>query len=145
MCSKDGQLKSKKEKFKSSEEQYVTSSNKDGCSKGEQSNNGDKKCEENKYMWPVKPQMDVQSRKSTIKSSNNKLIGLNKNCKATISCKKQKKCEYDDSRSQSTMKKCSEGTIRCRFLILLNKSWSKLVFSGTVHWFCSKTSFQLLL
>ena len=35
--------------------------------------------------------------------------------------------------------------IRCRFLILLNKSWSKLVFSGTVHWFCSKTSFQLLL
>ena len=25
------------------------------------------------------------------------------------------------------------------FLILLNKSWSKLVFCGTVHWFCSKT------
>ena len=24
-------------------------------------------------------------------------------------------------------------------------SCSKLVFSGTVHWFCSKTSFQLLL
>ena len=35
--------------------------------------------------------------------------------------------------------------IRCRILILLNKSWSRLVFSGTVHWFCSKTSFQLLL
>ena len=35
--------------------------------------------------------------------------------------------------------------IRCRFLILLNKSCRRLVFSGTVHWFWSKTSFQLLL
>ena len=37
------------------------------------------------------------------------------------------------------------SVIWCRFLILLNKSWSLEVFSGTVHWFCSKTSFHPLL
>ena len=45
--------------------------------------------------------MDVWLKKPAKKSSNKKLIGLNKNCKATTSCKKQKKCEYKDSRSQS--------------------------------------------
>ena len=68
----------------------------------------DKKCQANKYykeidknsqtsvMQPLKPQMDVQLKKPAKKSSNKKLIGLNKNCKATIHCKKQKKCEYKD-------------------------------------------------
>ena len=40
-----------------------------------------------------------------MKSNNKTSIGLNKNCKATVSCKKQKKCEYDDFQSQSA--KCS--------------------------------------
>ena len=35
--------------------------------------------------------------------------------------------------------------IRCRFLILLVESWSKVVISGTVHWFDLKTSFHPLL
>ena len=38
----------------------------------------------------------------------------------------------------------SWSNIRCRFLILLNKSCRRLVFFGTVHWFWSKTRFQLL-
>ena len=41
-------------------------------------------------MWPVKPQMNVQSKKLAMKSSNKKSNGLNKNCNATVSCKKQK-------------------------------------------------------
>ena len=61
----------------------------------------DKKCQATKYyketdknhqtnviMWPVKPQMDVWLRKPT------------------MSNKKQKTCEYDNSISQPTMKKC---------------------------------------
>ena len=31
--------------------------------------------------------------------------------------------------------------IRCRFLILLVESWSKVVFSGTVHWFGWRQAF----
>ena len=62
----------------------------------------DKNCKENKNidMWPVKPQMKVQSKKSAMK-----LIGLasDKNCQATISDKKQKKidknCQTSDMRS----------------------------------------------
>ena len=61
----------------------------------------DKKCQITN-MWPVKPQMDVRSKKPAMKSSINKSIGLNKNCKATVSCKKQKKYQYDDFQSQST-------------------------------------------
>ena len=58
----------------------------------------DKKCQENENidMWPVKPQMDVLSEKPAMKLSNKKSIGLNKNSNATVSSRKQKKCEYDD-------------------------------------------------
>ena len=66
----------------------------------------DKKCQEKIDIWPVKPQMNVQSEKPAMKSSNKKSIGLNKNCKATVSSKKQRKCEYDDFQSQSA--KCSD-------------------------------------
>ena len=61
----------------------------------------DKNCQENENidMQPVKPQMNVQLKKPAMKSSNKKLIESNKNCEATISCKKQKECEYDDSKS----------------------------------------------
>ena len=45
-------------------------------------------------MQPLKPQMDVQSKKPAMKPSNKKSIGLNKNCEATVGCKKQKKCKY---------------------------------------------------
>ena len=51
-------------------------------------------------MQPVKPEMDVQSKKPAMESSNKKSIGLNKNCKATVNSKKQKKCKYDDFQSQ---------------------------------------------
>ena len=66
-------------------------------------------------MWSVKPQMDVQSKKPAMKSSSNKeLNGLVKdnNCQATMSHKKQKKCEYNDSKSQSFQcsdKNCQEN------------------------------------
>ena len=45
--------------------------------------------------------MDVQLKKPAMK-----LIGLakDKNCQATMSHKKQKKCKYKDSKSQSTVK-----------------------------------------
>ena len=53
-------------------------------------------------MWPKMPQKDLWLQKPTMKS-----IGLNKNYKATV--KYKKKCEYDDSISQSTVKsKCSD-------------------------------------
>ena len=58
-------------------------------------------------MWPVKPQMDMQSEKTAMKS-----IGLNKNCKATVKYKKQ--CAYTDSKSQSSKnpdKSCQETKI----------------------------------
>ena len=42
-------------------------------------------------MQPVKHQMDVQSKKPVMNSSNKKSTGLNKNCKATMSHTKQKK------------------------------------------------------
>ena len=93
VCSRDGKLKSNKEQFKN------------GCSKGEQSQNENKECQVENDMQPVKPKKDMQSEKPAIESSNKKPIRLNKNCKATVNCKKQKKCEYDDSISQSTVKK----------------------------------------
>ena len=31
---------------------------------------------------------------------------------------------------------------KCRFHILWNKSWSQIVFSGTVHWFCRRQAFN---
>ena len=57
-------------------------------------------------MWPVKPPIDVQLKKPAMKSGNKKSIGVNENCKATMSHKKQKKCENNDSKSQSF--KCSD-------------------------------------
>ena len=83
----------------------------------------DKKCQATKYykeidkncqtsvMQPVKPQMDVWSEKPAMKSSSKKSIGLNKNYKATMSHKKQKKCEYKDYKSQvsrNSDKNCQE-------------------------------------
>ena len=61
--------------------------------------NETKKCQAEKsvIMQPVKPQMDVQSKKSTSRSSKNKkLIGIanGKNCQATI-------CENTDSRKSN--------------------------------------------
>ena len=107
VCSRDGQLKSNKEKVKG------------GCSKKEQSKNitciriiENKNCQAEKSeksvnMWPKKFQMDVWSEKPAKQSSfKKKHISLynDKNCKDTISCKTQKKCEYDDSKRQSTVK-----------------------------------------
>ena len=64
-------------------------------------------------MPPVKPQKNVQLKKPNMKS-----IGLakDKNCPSKICYTKQKKCEYDDFKSQSTKedrllcsdKKCQE-------------------------------------
>ena len=108
MCSRDGQLKSKKEQF--------LTEFKDRCSKNEQSNDntctrdkGDKNCQTEKSvnMQPKKPKKDMQSEKSAMKSSNRKSIGLNKNCKATI-------CENTDSKSQvsrSYDKNCQENNV----------------------------------
>ena len=68
----------------------------------------DKKCQENENidMLPVKPKKDVQLKKPAMK-----LIGLakDKNCHATMSHKKQNKCEYKESKSQSAVKyACSD-------------------------------------
>ena len=69
-----------------------------------------KNCQENENIdvWPVKMQMDVWSKKPTIKSSNKKLIGLakEKKCQATA-------CENNDSKSESF--KCSD--INCQEII----------------------------
>ena len=65
-------------------------------------------------MWPKKPQMDVWSEKPAMKPSNKKSIGLNQNWKATMSHNKQKKCEYDDFKSQSLGcydKNCQENNV----------------------------------
>ena len=65
-------------------------------------------------MQPVKPQMDVQSEKPAMKSSNKKSIGLNKNCETTMSHKKQKKCGYEDSEShiqRNSDKNCQENNV----------------------------------
>ena len=62
------------------------------------------------YQYAVSDQKtDVQLPKPVMKSSNKKLIGSAKDrsCQATISYKKQKKCKYNDSKSQSTVKVCS--------------------------------------
>ena len=58
-------------------------------------------------MQPVKPQMDVQSKKPAMEPSNKKSIGLNKNCKDTI-------CENIDPKSQTSRnsdKNCQENKI----------------------------------
>ena len=108
-------LKTNAEKIKdvcSKDVLSVTSSieqshNENGCSKGEQSHNKNKNCQaEKSIMQPVKPQMDTWSEKPVMKS-----IGLNKNCKATVNYKKKNKCEYTDSKSQSSRnpdKNCQE-------------------------------------
>ena len=74
----------------------VASSNEDGCSKGEQSNNGDKNCqaEENSIMWPVKPKTEMQSKepamliqyKMTKKSEKSNKVPQedDKNCQFTM-------------------------------------------------------------
>ena len=84
---------------------------------------GDKKCQATKCykkvdtncqatnMYPVKPEIDMQS---VTRSSNEKLVGSasDKICQATICYQKQKKCEHDDFKSQSSMcsnKNCQEN------------------------------------
>ena len=56
-------------------------------------------------MQSVTMKIDVQSKKPAMKSNNKKSSGLasDKNCQDTIS-----NCEYNDSKSQSTMKVCSD-------------------------------------
>ena len=55
----------------------------------------DKKCQENNHIQSVTKKMDVQLKKPAAK---------HKNHQTTMSHKKQKKCEYKDSKSQSTVK-----------------------------------------
>ena len=65
-------------------------------------------------MHPLKPQMDVHLMKpAKLQSSYKKKDELkdmheDKNCQDTVSYKKQKKCEYNDSKGQSTVKVCSD-------------------------------------
>ena len=64
----------------------------------------DKNCQTS-VKWPVKPPIHMQS---VTRSASDK------NYQATISYQKQKKCEYDDSKSQSTVnydKNCQENEI----------------------------------
>ena len=65
----------------------------------------DKNCQEPNLMQPVKPPIYMQS---VTRSSNKKLVGSesDKNCQATICYKKQRKSEYDEFQSQSSM--CSD-------------------------------------
>ena len=93
VCFRDGQLKSNKEDYNSSNEQSNTA-----CTR----NNENKNCqaEVNIDMWPVKPQMDVQLKKPTAKLQSSykkralKHMYEDKKCQDTM-------CEHDDSKSQS--------------------------------------------
>ena len=63
---------------------------------------------EKNVMHPVKP-----AKQSSFKKKHISLY-KDKNCKATISCKKQKKCEYADSNShvsRNSDKNCQEKKI----------------------------------
>ena len=69
------------------------------------------KCQKSNLMWPVKPPIHMWS---VTTSRNKKLVGSasDKNCQATICYKKQRKSEYDDFKSQSSMcsgKHCQEN------------------------------------
>ena len=74
----------------------------------------DKKCQEKMVMLPVKPPMDVQLKEPAEQSSFKKKhvpLYKDKNCKATMSHKKQKKGEYKDSKShisRNSDKNCKE-------------------------------------
>ena len=96
MCSRDGHLKSKKEQCNSSNEQ----SNDNTCTRDK----GDKNFQVEKcvHKWPKKLQKDVQLKKPAAKD---------KNCQVKIGYTKQKKCEYDDFKSQCSRcydKNCQE-------------------------------------
>ena len=56
-------------------------------------------------MGPVNPQMGVQLKKPAILYQYRR-VNMEKSCQATIYNKKQRKCEYDDFKSQSS--KCSD-------------------------------------
>ena len=75
----------------------------------------DKKCQEKIVMQPVKPPIDVQfkepSKQSSFKKKHVPLL-KGKNCEATMSHKKQKKCEYKESKSHISRnfdKNCQEN------------------------------------
>ena len=51
---------------------------------------------------------------------------------------------FEHKRLKPAMIRTSKGNFN-NMAKLKQITWSKLVFSGTVHWFCSKTDFQLLL
>ena len=72
----------------------------------------DKQCQDTKLMWPVKPQMDMQSREPATQlqsSFKKKHVSLckDKKCQST----KSSKYIHDDKKCQSTMccdKNCQE-------------------------------------
>ena len=84
------QLKVQQIKLKTSVEKIA-----DGCSKGEQSHNENKRCQaensEKSVMQPVKPKGDMRLKKPAAKD---------KNCQVNVGYTKQKKCEYDYFKSQ---------------------------------------------
>ena len=100
--------KNDESKFKIQQTKLKTNAEKiaDECSKGVQYHNENNKCQaEKSFMWSVKPKEYVQL----------KTVAKDKNCQVTVCNKKQvpfykdKKCEYDDSKSQSPVKyTCSD-------------------------------------